>query len=697
MSPALPRPGSRLRNALLLGLVCAALGVALRISPWGGAWEENLGLGWLFRLRGPIRPPEDVVVVSIDKRSSRSLGLPYDTTEWPRRLHARLLDGLSQADPRLVVFDLWFRRSRPSEDRAFAEAMRRAGNVLVLEHLSKCGEIAVGQLTGTELDPCNDVLDDGPTGPRNIAVHRLLPPNPKLATAAAGSAPFTLPDRPSPVGQFWTFDQNAGGLPSLPTLALLLAARDELEARFDDRPREPNNDGSPGTIDGIRRALAKGSLTDIALTLSAALDRRDEATLARLRTGRRIDAGYLPALRAALAPPTSRYLNFYGPPLTLRTLSYSETLHRLTAGEPALLQALREKAVFIGLSSPVQWQQMDEFTTVFSDPESGHDISGIEILATAYANLRQGVSLRPLSPTRTVLAVFGWGLLVALLARLTPPLLGLPLAIGAGAAWLAAAVALFGAYQLWLPVAVPLLGQLPVALLGATGLHYLEAKRDRKRLHTLFRHYLPDAVVERLVRQGGSPFDEHETVFGVALYADAENYTALAESMPPAQLAHYMNTYYEALFAPVRAQQGNVSDVVGDAMLAIWASRGDDREIRAQACRAALGMLAAIDELGRHNGRQALRSRIGIHCGSLALAHVGAHDHYEYRAVGDIVNTSSRLEELNKELGTRILISAEIIEGLDGFEVRPLGEFQLRGKTAAVEVYELLGPARLES
>ena len=125
-----------------------------------------------------------------------------------------------------------------------------------------------------------------------------------------------------------------------------------------------------------------------------------------------------------------------------------------------------------------------------------------------------------------------------------------------------------------------------------------------------------------------------------------------------------MNRYYAVLFEPVKRHGGLVQDVVGDSMLAIWATTEPDASLRNRACLAALDIAAAVDRFNADSGRLALPTRIGLHSGRLLLGSVGAMDHYEYRAVGDIVNTATRLEGLNKHLGTRMLVSADVLEGL---------------------------------
>ena len=126
-----------------------------------------------------------------------------------------------------------------------------------------------------------------------------------------------------------------------------------------------------------------------------------------------------------------------------------------------------------------------------------------------------------------------------------------------------------------------------------------------------------------------------------------------------------MNRYYGVLFEPVKQHGGLVQDVVGDSMLAIWATTEPDASLRNRAMVAALAAATAVDRFNAASGRFALPTRIGLHSGRLLLGSVGAIDHYEYRAVGDIVNTATRLEGLNKHLGTRLLVSAEVLHGLE--------------------------------
>jgi adenylate cyclase len=218
----------------------------------------------------------------------------------------------------------------------------------------------------------------------------------------------------------------------------------------------------------------------------------------------------------------------------------------------------------------------------------------------------------------------------------------------ASGAYLFGAFYAFKAWSIWLPLVVPLCFQAPMALFGAVAGRYREARSERERIKQAFGYFLPSTVVEQLTSHVGPITSANREVFGVCLATDVEHYTTLAEKMGPTQLSLLMNKYFAALFGPVERHGGIVSDVVGDAMLAIWSGASPDPSLRGEACRAALEIAATLAQFNRSSDRPTLPTRIGLHSGQMLLGSVGAAHHYEYRAVGDIVNTASRIEALGK-------------------------------------------------
>ncbi len=653
------RSGKNLNRALILGLSGALAGVLLFVSPWGRYAEERFGLDWLFTLRGPIGAPPEVVLVSIDKASSKALGVPYDTSRWPRSLHTRLVRGLTAAGARSVTFDLHFRKPRADEDAAFASALRTAGNVVLLEFLEKDQPVSLTQ--------ADRVLP--------VTLQQRSPPTPEIASAAAGFAPFTLPKVPDQVSRFWTFDDNAGGVASLPLVTLAQYATPAYRLLRSDRQ------GATGIVETASASLVDRLASDAPGRLAQAMATLDPAAAP--------DTAPVAAFAAALRPPGSRYLNFYGPAQTVRTLSYVDALSLLETPEGRA--GFAGKAVFVGVSSPVQWQQRDEFRTVYSDPETGMDLSGSEILATAFANLLHGNSLQPLGFGAVVALLLLWSLLVGLLVSLLRPWWALPVLVGLVCTYLVSVLGLFASQNLWLPTVVPLAVIAPLLLVSAAFWQHREAHTDLQRIQHAFGHYLPQTVVKRLVEEGYRPLEDRRSVYGVCLVTDAEGYTSIAEHRASEQLVDLINDYMAVIIGQIRQHGGEVSDIKGDSVMAFWASRTDDQAIRAAACRAMIDIdraLAVWNADNPHGVR--LPTRIGLHCGKMTLARVGAQDHFEQRAVGDIVNTSARLEQLNKQLGTHLLMSAEAVQGVDDLLARNVGRFTVKGRTTPIVVYEAL-------
>jgi adenylate cyclase len=257
-------------------------------------------------------------------------------------------------------------------------------------------------------------------------------------------------------------------------------------------------------------------------------------------------------------------------------------------------------------------------------------------------------------------------------------------------AYLTAASALFNGMNLWLPIVLPLAVSVPLAALTAFGSKFWSAHRQRARLRDAFSHFVPKEVVAKLERNVGALHDNQESVECACVATDAANFTPLAEAMPPEQLAEFLNHYYESLFGRVAERGGFVSDVVGDAMLAIWPDRMPDT--RRRVLHALLEMRDAVEQFNSRLAGNRLNTRFGVDWGRVTLTTVGSQVHYEYRAVGDAVNTAHRIQELNKRFGTRILVSGPVLADADGdFLRRNLGRFLLRGKSHPVEVHELLG------
>jgi adenylate cyclase len=669
-------------KAIILGLLTGALGLGLGLVPLGHDLEENIGLGLLFKLRGTRQAPDDVVIVSLDDVSATALGLPNDPAKWPRSHHARLTEILARAGAVVIAFDIIFGEARATEhDQLFADAIQRARNVILFEYLTR------------ETQSLTD-KNGFPLG--HLYLERRVPPIPLLAQAAVALAPFPLPKVPVRVNRYWTFKTAAADMPTLPVVALQLFAieayDDFLQLLKQINPSQaamlpPHGDAFmatsiAGTVRGLRDILNNEPLTAQRM-LEALQD-------ARVVSGNANKHQLLTSLIRVYQSPQSHYLNFYGPPGTITTVPYSQVL-QLEEGLPAASHHIDfdGKAVFVGLSERLRPEQKDGFYTVFSQ-SSGFDLSGVEIAATAFANLLEDMPIRPLHFHSYFAVLLLWGALLGIICHLLPTIIAIPSAMVMSAVYLALAHHQFTAIGSWYPLIIPLLFQMPCACFSAVLWKYFDSNKERQNIRKLFGYYIPDKVVDQLLRDNLDFKVGNQLVYGVCLYTDAAQSTSLAEKMEPRELSSFMNQYYEVVFTPIQKRGGIVSDVIGDAVLAIWATTHSDPALRRQTCLAALEIASAVQQFNRTSGTMQLPTRIGLHCGHMLLGSVGAVAHYEYRAVGDIVIAATRIEGLNKYLGTQILVSEEGLSDVEGFLTRELGEFLLVGKSKPLVVHELL-------
>ncbi len=664
---------SRLAQAVVLGLLVGLAGSGLLATPLGRELEEAVGLEALFHLRGPRRPPPEVLIVSIDRISAGRLGLPADSKKWPRSVHARLVDRLSGGGAAVIAFDVFFGEPRTGgEDETFSRSLLRARNVVL------CGFLKRENVTapGTEA-----------RGGGAARVVRFIPPAPMLADSAAAVAPFPLPKIPVKVSRYWAFDTQAGETPTLPVVAFHVFSPETVDAfgrlmekGVPDRHSPP----VPGIVEGIRnfrdefeRSPGCGE-TMIGILRGGTGHPADEEAVRKIRS-----------LIGLYGGGNERFLNFYGPPGSIRTIPFYRFLTAGGAGDEADPSTeVRGKAVFVGLSEPSDPDMKDGHYSVYSSPD-GLDVSGVEVAATAFANLLEDMPVRPLGSPAAFAAVFLFGAAAGVLCRILSPLKAAGSLGVLGAVCIAGGAYRFRAAGSWDPLVIPVLFQTSFAYAGGIFLRYLEAKRERQSIRKAFEYYLPAEVVDRLSKDAAGVGAESRMVHGICLSTDVENYTALSESLDPKGLASLMNSYYETVFTHVKRHGGIVSNVVADSMLALWVSAPPREEQVRNALLAAVDIAAGTSAGNGPKGPPPLSTRVGISAGGIALGNLGAVDHFEYRPVGDIVNTATRIEGLNKQLGTRILATDEAVRGLGGILTREVGTFLLAGKARPVRVHEV--------
>ena len=462
----------------LIGLFAGAL--AYFVFP-GFDLEENVGLGWLFQQRGVIQAPSEVAVVAIDSKSTSRLSQNDTSKTLPRQFHADLINTLSAAGAKAIVFDVFFKGLKdPAQDQALAEAIKQANNVILVANMHR--ELV-------------DIGAPGDDGEALIVVDKLLSPAPPFSESAWALSPFVLPKVPARVNQFWSYYESAADTPTLPARALERFNLENLPALGQALSHIEHPDAQALAQTLIDTHPNKNRFMALRRFVQQYPDLADEAQQ-RLEDNTQLAQKHRQSLLALFnmyQHGGRYYLNFYGPPYSITT----HPVHHVIGPQRQTSLDVDGKVVFVGFSERLQPQQRDSYYTIYT-ADSGADISGVEIAATAFANLLHRNTIEPVAPSVYLSIIVFFSLLIALAAWWLPATLAVVAVIALVTGYVFLCNYFFSAHALWLPLIVPAFIQAPLILFSALVWQYTLTNRERKRIRRAFGYYLPDNVVNDL-------------------------------------------------------------------------------------------------------------------------------------------------------------------------------------------------------
>ncbi|HXG88935.1 MAG TPA: adenylate/guanylate cyclase domain-containing protein [Vicinamibacterales bacterium] len=616
---------------------------------------ELASYDWRTRLTARSTQPSDaVVIVAMNDDSIQRLESVVGRWPWPRLVHAHVVDFLARGGAKLVVYDGLFterdiRRfdvdgqewTGSQSDRAFAESVAKAGNVVLGADAKNEGLVDATKQMVAPLDniPSLPTAGDatGCAEPRPL----LIPPYAELAQAArAIGHTYTILDDDGPVRRTVPFVRV--GERTVPSLAIATTAA----AGQAHTKRTP--------LLHERIALADGGT----------------ATACRALIPYR-GPSFNPD-----GPATFREFSFY-------SLFYSE--QQILAGEkPELDPAIfRDKIVVIGATAS---GTHDIFTSPF-----GLVMPGAEIHANIIDGLLGDRTIAPMSAGRAGAVAIAGAVIVGASGAL-----GSIWLTGLVAGGLAAAAAWWSVQQFasgtWMPLVMPLLA-LALAFVGQLAWQYFVEGREKRQVKRLFSRYVPKDVYEQLLA------DPDRAALGgrrrtmTVLFSDVRGFTAMSERATPEEVVGQLNEYFSRMVQVLFAHRGTLDKFVGDMVMGLFGAPLDDSDHAEHAVQAALAMTTALEQLNAGwaaAGRPVLDIGIGISTGEMVAGNIGSDTIMSYTVIGDAVNLGARLESLNKDYGSRIIISEATRAALKGrYDMRPLGEVVVKGKSRPVAIYEV--------
>ena len=664
--------------------------------------QELNALDTRFRYR-PLRytrPDPRIIIVDIDQHSQEVLG------RWPfsRGHFARMLDALREDGARVVAFDITF--TEPDEMVGLIRALRERLQARRKQGLSLDPELA------RELASIEDQFDTDKEFARAVErFDRVVLGNFFLYSAAdlKGLDEATL-DRYANLLAFFPFPQvrplrAATGKQDLlnliqnyaPYSLLPRGAQANIEILTDALAGRNKTTGFfnvPADPDGVVRrallALPYGRSKNFAeWDLYASLDVQtvrlflnlpnEEAVLHFDQTGI-VDIQFGHSIRVRPDAIGRMMINYQGPVRTYPYISIADVArHKFPPG------TFRDKIVLVGASAT-------GIGDLRSTPYGGLDYPGVEIHANVIDNiLHQNFLVRGAKQVTVDFAlILLFGIPLGVWLALTQPrwmwfglLLVVPFIGGVYFAFLKG---------WWLNFTVPI--STLISNFGLVALYRaLVEEKEKRKVRGAFQYYLSPEVIRRLLQNPElvQPRKNEVTV----MFSDIRGFTSISEKLDPQELALLLNQYLTDMTKIVFDHSGTLDKYIGDAVMAFWGAPFVEPGHAIRACRSALQMMSRVAELReqwRTQNKPDLDIGIGLNTGVASVGNMGSELRYGYTAMGDAVNLASRLEGLNKEYRTHILVSETTYAAARDTRLifRELDLLRVQGKMQPVTIYELL-------
>ena len=383
---------------------------------------------------------------------------------------------------------------------------------------------------------------------------------------------------------------------------------------------------------------------------------------------------------------------FPGPPGTIPTYSFSDVaLSRFKPG------TFKGKVVIVGATAP-SLQDLSATST------SGNGLTpGPELQAAAIQTILSDFPLKETPDWLSLVLMVLFALIPPLLGmrRLpivkvrVPPVVGFLIALVVGGLYLVLAQLLFNNGRV-VPVAQPLTALVLSAIFTLAALLIVEAS-DKRRIHDLFSRFVPDKVVDQVVANA----DEELRLGGEArsatvLFSDLRGFTTYSESRPPADVIDILNGYLSEMTDAILDAGGTLVAYMGDGIMAVFGAPLDQADHCDRALRASRDMLARLERYNATElkGQEPFRMGIGLNTGEVVSGNVGSERRLEYTVIGDVTNTSARIEGLTKGTPYGVLMAQSTVDGLQ--EVPDDLEFHedlaIRGRSVTVRLWGVRSP-----
>ena len=380
------------------------------------------------------------------------------------------------------------------------------------------------------------------------------------------------------------------------------------------------------------------------------------------------------------------YINYFAQPNKFTHISFADLLDGNFSDKRGNIINFTDKIVIIG---PTAIDLQDSYNSPVSD---GVLMAGVEIHANNTQTIITEQFLRDQSDLSLWLTIIAFLAVNIALFSWFKLRYAIPLVILEIFGVLVAGIIAYE-IRIFVNVIYPILTIL-LSFVGTYLLRFILEQKERKFIEGAFGHYVNKDVVKQIIKDpkmlelGGAK--KNITIF----FSDIAGFTSISEKMEPGELVKFLNEYLQEMTEVILAKQGTLDKYEGDAIMAFWNAPLALHDHALNACLAALENqehLAKLRKKWTAEGKPAVHARIGINTGDAVVGNMGSENRFDYTAMGDNVNLASRLEGINKQYGTELIISESTFEQVkDKLLCRELDLIRVKGKEKPVRIYELI-------
>ncbi len=376
-------------------------------------------------------------------------------------------------------------------------------------------------------------------------------------------------------------------------------------------------------------------------------------------------------------------VNYIGPAKSFETVSFYKVYHKKDLKK----DQFKGKMVLIGATADILH---DVFSTPFSG--SGHLMPGVEIYANMIDTIYSNRYLYQMGRVESIGLVLAVGILLSFLIFGIKAWQGMIVTAAAVVGYVFFSIYLFkGGYIISF---VPPIFTMALCYLSISTYKVTVEEGEKRKIRSIFSRYVSKPLVDELLKTQEIRLGGEKKVISI-LFSDIRGFTSMSENMTPEQVVGILNEYLTEMTDVIFLNSGTLDKFIGDAVMALFGTPFFVKDHAMRAVRTGWQMkhrLAELNKKWESEGKRTLKIGIGINSGEVVAGNMGSLKRMEYTVIGDAVNLASRLESLNKELGTEILISEATYRMIEGkVTVNKFENVKVKGKQESLTVYEVTG------